>query len=54
MAAAAHNDYEIVKTLLDRGADVNHHDHRGYTALRIATVQKYAAVRDPLKQRGAE
>jgi ankyrin repeat protein len=54
MAATAHNDYEIAKTLTERGADVNARDHHGYTALRIASLQQSGTIVNILKQHGAK
>ena len=54
MAATAHHDYEIAKTLAERGADVNAKDHHGYTALRIASLQQSGTIVNILKQHGAK
>lgn len=46
--AAAHGNLQIVKTLLERGADVNAKDNKGYTALSHALEARYDDVSDLL------
>lgn len=52
MAAAFTGDTATVKTMLDRGADVNARDRIGWTALSYATWKGHADVAELLRQAG--
>lgn len=54
MYAAAHGDTEVVRILLDRGANVNIKDHGGDTALIEATPFGSEAVIRMLLEKGAD
>jgi ankyrin repeat protein len=54
MYAAFEGRTEIVKMLLDKGADVNAKDKYGQTALKVAASQDHTLVVDLLKQAGAK
>ncbi len=44
----------VLELLLAAGADVNHADQSGATALHISTVQKYSEVHQFLLSHGAQ
>ena len=52
--AVRRNNIELVKLLLDHGADINTRDKKGYTALIIATQYKYIVIIRLLLDRGAD
>lgn len=54
MLASKYGELEIVKLLLEKGADVNAKDNRGYTALSQASKYGDKQVVDFLKTRGAK
>lgn len=51
--AAVNGDYDLVKYLLSRGANVNHTSDEGSTALSLARQEKYEALVSLLKKHGA-
>ncbi len=51
--AAVNGDYDLVKYLLSRGANVNHTSDEGSTALSLARQEKYEALVSFLKKHGA-
>jgi ankyrin repeat protein len=51
--AAAHGHADLVKTLLDRGADVNRADDTGWTPLHAAAYGGHPAIIRLLLDRGA-
>ena len=50
MYAAAYNQDEIVKLLLENGANINLKDNNGYTALDFAKRSNSITIVDILKQ----
>lgn len=53
-AAAQQGDYDLVRTLLDRGADLHLRDTYGKTALHIAAEHSRATIIELLISRGAD
>ena len=51
--AAVNGDYDLVKYLLSRGANVNHTSDEGSTALSLARQEKYKEIISLLKEHGA-
>ena len=54
MHVALQGDLELVRLLLDRGADVNRQDGDGFTALTIAAEEGHWDVVRLLASRGAD
>lgn len=54
MAAALTGDGAIVKTMIERGADVNTRDRFGWTALRFAAWKGHTDIVQLLRQAGGE
>jgi len=54
MGAAANNRLEVVKFLLDRGADINGRDKFDYTALYLVNTFGHKRIQEVLRKRGAE
>jgi uncharacterized protein len=52
--AGVNDVIEVMKLLLDRGANIDDRDNRGRTALMIAAELNHAAVVDLLLTRGAD
>ena len=53
-ASGEGNNIEAVKTLLDKGADINAKDNDGSTALKLASEKGYTDIIKLLKQAGAK
>lgn len=53
IAAAAHGDITLVRSMLDRGADINSLDYQGRTALILAAFGNHLALAQFLLERGA-
>ena len=54
LCASANGHKEVIKMLLDRGADVNATHHFGATALHWATIKDHQEVVEMLLERGAD
>lgn len=54
MVATVNGHAEIVRTLLDKGADPHVENDNGWTALMIATRKGFAQIAELLKERGAQ
>jgi ankyrin repeat protein len=54
LGAAKDNDVAALAQLLDRGADIDARDHRGYSALMLATYTGNQEAFDLLLARGAD
>ena len=52
-AAAINNRTDVVRCLLDKGADVNKQNREGWTALRVASINNQTDVMWMLLQHGA-
>ena len=52
-AAAINNRTDVVRCLLDKGADVNKQNRRGWTALHWASLNNHTDVMRMLLQHGA-
>jgi ankyrin repeat protein len=52
--AASKGNEDVVQLLLERGADINAEDHRGWTALHAAAVNGHVDVVRLLLERGAD
>jgi ankyrin repeat protein len=54
LKAARKKDWAVVKTLIDKGADVNAKDDAGFTSLDLAKANLYVEMVELLKQYGAK
>jgi ankyrin repeat protein len=54
MMAVKKEDEDLVRRLLDRGADVHHHSRDGMCALRIAVLRGNMAIARRLLNAGAD
>jgi len=51
--ASVNGDIELAEYLISHGANVNHTSNEGSTALSLARQEKYEALVNLLKERGA-
>ena len=53
MVAAEKGHVEVVKSLLDHGADINDEEVNGWTALHISAIKAHTEVESLLRAKGA-